>query len=344
MHAASDNRSGVGVWASASWRALAVSWLDERLAAAAIERIGEVEQPHLRPWATVLMAPTTRGPVWLKAAGPGTAFEVRLYELLHRVVPERVLAPIATDISRGWIALPDGGPPVGERLSGTGLVDALMTALPQYGQLQRDLAPHAEDLVAMGVADMRAPIMPRRFDEALEAVGDYVERRGTAGNQATYRRVTAWRGTFAAWCEQLAATPVSASLDHNDLHPWNILGSGTGRAFQAKFYDWGDSVVSHPFASMRVPLGFIQSSVLGVGVDDPQILALRDAYLAVFSGLAPHAELVTALELACRVGKASRALTWHRALSALGDDSVEYANAPLESLASLLDDSYLGGA
>ena len=44
----------VAAWASASWRAAAVSWLDEQLGAAGIERVGEVEQPHLRPWATVL--------------------------------------------------------------------------------------------------------------------------------------------------------------------------------------------------------------------------------------------------------------------------------------------------
>ena len=55
-----------------------MAWLDERLAASGIRRTGEVEQPHLRPWATALRAPTDRGPVWRKAAGPETAFEVAL--------------------------------------------------------------------------------------------------------------------------------------------------------------------------------------------------------------------------------------------------------------------------
>jgi hypothetical protein len=134
-------------------------------------------------------------------------------------------------------------------------------------------------------------------------------------------------------------------LDHNDLHPWNILGSGTGGSLQATFYDWGDSVVAHPFASMLLPLGFVQSSILGTSLDDPRILRLRDAYREVFSDLAPHAVLVETLELACRVGKVARALTWHRALSALGeDDDSDYARAPLETLCSLSDDAYLGGA
>ena len=75
------------VWASPAWKTAAVAWLDEQLSAAGIDRTGEVDQPHLRPWATVLRAPTTAGLVWLKAAGPGTAFEAELYQLLSQVVP-----------------------------------------------------------------------------------------------------------------------------------------------------------------------------------------------------------------------------------------------------------------
>lgn len=334
--------TGIEVWSSASWREVAVSWLDEQLAAAGIERTGEVEQPHLRPWATALRAPTARGPVWLKAVGPGTASEVGLYEIRGRVAPNRVLTPIATDVARGWVLLPDGGPSLGDRLPEVDLVEAMATVLPRYGQLQRDLAPHVESLLALGVADMRAEIMPRRFDEALEAVGGYVERRGDEGDRTTYRRVVALRGTFAAWCDRLAAVPASPSLDHNDLHPWNILITGADGTDQARFYDWGDGVVAHPFASMLVPLSIAQHHL---GLHDPGFLRIRDAYLDVFGDLAPHAELVEALELACHVGKAARALTWARALRALGDDENDgFASAPLQSLSSLLDDSYLGGA
>jgi Phosphotransferase enzyme family len=344
--AAMNHATGTEVWGSAAWREQAVSWLDEQLAGVAIERTGEVEQPHLRPWATALRAPTTDGTVWLKAAGPGTAFEVGLYELLERVAPEHVLTPIAIDVGRGWIVLPDGGRPLGEALSGDELADALVTVLPQYGQLQRDLASHADHLLALGLADMRATVMPRRFAEALQVVGEYVERRGEPADREAYRRVAALGETVAAWSDELAAAPGPPSIDHNDLHPWNVFtdaGDGPGRA---RFYDWGDSVVAHPFASMLVALGFVQFHVLEAGPGDARLLRLRDAYLEVFSDLAPHGELVDALELACRVGKVARALTWNRAISALGPDEVEdrWASAPLESMASLLDDSYLGGA
>lgn len=138
----------------------------------------------------------TGGPVWLKATGGGTRFEVRLYELLERVVPERVLTPLATDTGRGWILLPDPGRSVGEALRDDALLDALLTILPQYDQLQRAHAPQADEMVAFGVPDMRPAIMPQRFDEALASIGDYVEGRDDQADRETYRQVAALREPF----------------------------------------------------------------------------------------------------------------------------------------------------
>jgi hypothetical protein len=334
---------GVAVWSSAAWREEAVAWIDERLALAGLERTGPVEQPHLRPWATALMAPTSAGPVWLKAAGPGTAFEAGLYELLVRAVPDHVLTPLATDRERGWVLLPDGGRPLGERKSGSELVEALVAALVRYGQLQRALQPHADELVSLGVADMRPTAMPERFEQALAAVSRAVETRGGEDARHAYGQVAAMAPTVAAWCEELAASPVAPSLDHNDLHPWNILDGG---ADGVRYYDWGDSVVGHPLAAMLVPLGFVQRG-LGAELGDPEFERARDAYLEVFSDLAPHDELVGTLATACRVAKIARTLTWERAIGAAraqGEPLEErWLSAPAETLASLLDESYLGG-
>lgn len=114
-----------------------------------------------------------------------------------------------------------------------------------------------------------------------------------------------------------------------------------------RYYDWGDSVVAHPFAAMLVPLGFVRRG-LDASVDDPRFLRARDAYLGVFTDIAPREELADTLELACQVAKVARALTWDRALKAARDQGEtvpdDWAAAPAETLASLVDESYLGGA
>ena len=337
---------GVEHWSSPRWHAEAQAWLDAQLARAGLERTGAIEQPHLRPWATVLSAPTTGGTVWMKAAGPATAFEIGLYELLGATAPEGVLVPLAIDAERAWMLLPDGGAPLGERFCGDELVEVFAGALARYGRLQRALAPHAERMLELGIADMRPAVLTRRLEEAVVAVGVRVESAG--GDEDDRRAVERAAGMgeqVAAWCEELAGAPGAISVDHNDLHPWNVLDGG-GDEVDARFFDWGDAVVAHPFASMLVPLTFMQSHALSCAPDDPRLLRLRDAYLAAFDDLAPHADLVTTLELACRVGKIARALIWDRVLRALGPDEADprWSRAPLESLAALARESYVGSA
>ncbi|WP_433617409.1 aminoglycoside phosphotransferase family protein [Dactylosporangium sp. CA-139114] len=256
-----------------------LAWLDDRLAAAGRRRTGDVTVPRVRPWGTVMRAETDRGPVWLKLPAPDTAFEVALYPLLHRLAPDHVLAPLAADPARGWLLLPDGGETLRDRPP-----EEFEQVLPRYAELQRALAPAADELIALGVTDMRPSVLPRRLDEALALVDGVAE-------------VRARRAWFAEIAAGLAGSRVPASLDHADLHPGNVF------AADGRCYDWGDSVVGHPFGSMLVALR---------GAGD----RAREAYLEVFTDLAPRAELRQDLRRARIAGNVIRALTWHRALSA----------------------------
>src|SRR5205085_1459725 len=83
---------------------------------------------------------------------------------------------------------------------------------------------------ALGDADMRPAVMPQRFHEALAASGSPAD-------------VAALEPQVEEWCARLADSPLPASLDHNDLHPWNVLDG-------PRYYDWGDAVIAHPFAAM----------------------------------------------------------------------------------------------
>ena len=107
----------------------AAAWIDEQLARAGSSRTGPLESVRVRPWGEVAKAETDRGTVWLKAPGRTTAFEVGLYELLARRVPDRDPRPDRRSIAeRGWVLLPEGGPPIGETADGEELIDGLRVA------------------------------------------------------------------------------------------------------------------------------------------------------------------------------------------------------------------------
>jgi hypothetical protein len=313
-------------WSTPGWRAEVETWVDGH-----VDRTGALEQVRIRPWGVVLTAPTTDGPVFFKATAPTTAFEAGLYELLVRTVPDRVLHPVALDVDAGWLLLPDGGTVLGEQHEDEALVARLTEVVPQYAQMQVDLAAHLDELLALGVADMRPAAMAGRFDEALD-----VARAAAAPEQAEpLARVAALRAPFGDWCDRLAAAPGAATLDHNDLHGENVfIADG-----QARFFDWGDGVVSHPFASALV-LRSVVRWLLGVHTETPPERRLLDAYLEPFGALAPHDELVELVDVACEVGKVARALVWARAVTLLpagADDPDDFRSAPVGWLLELLD-------
>src|SRR4051794_21439991 len=231
----------------------ATAWVDDRLAEAGLTRTAPVELFRERPWATVCRALTTGGMVWLKLPARQTAFEVGLYALLERVAPEHILVPLGTDVVRGRLLLPDGGPRLADVRSDR--IAAMEAVLPHYAELQRAVAPHVGDLLAAGVWDMRAPIMAERFDAAVAAI--------PGGELALPARER-----FAGWCEELAGAPGEPTIDHNDLHDHNVLVAPDG---VVRFYDWGDSVVGHPFASLLVALGVLVHAAR-CAIDDPRIL------------------------------------------------------------------------
>ena len=72
------------VWEDPAFLAEAVSWVDEKLAGLGLARTGDVEQPHVRSWSTVLRVPTAAGPVWFKANAPAFAHEVLVVDRVSR--------------------------------------------------------------------------------------------------------------------------------------------------------------------------------------------------------------------------------------------------------------------
>jgi hypothetical protein len=319
----------------------ATAWIDEALASHGLQRHSPLEVFRARPWASVYRLQTSAGPVWFKAAAPATAFEARLYPLLHRLASDIVLEPLASDGDRGWILLPDGADTLDTGVDGDELAARLVHIVPRYAQLQRSLALHVPELLACGVPDMRPAMLPDRFDEVIDYSRAFVRQAGDEENRALLQRVELLRGEAVEWAAAAAQGVGGASLDHSDLHARNILlPVGRGVA-SAVVYDWGDSIVAHPFTSLLVLLRDLMNT-LQVPREDRRIQRVIDAYLEPFTDLAPREELVDTAMAVCQVGKVTRAHAWLRAVSAFpGEVGTDDAGAPLGWLGELLSPNLL---
>lgn len=271
-------------------------------------------QPHIQPWSTVLTIPTDEGPVWFKACGPGTAHEVRLYPCLARWAAPHVLSPLAVDVERAWLLLPDGGVRLRDRVAGEPGIEDWERILPVYGQLQRRLEPRVPELLRVGVPDQRPATMPRHRaallgDPGVELAKDDRARLAAAGPE------------YAARCAELATDGIAPTLQHDDLHDGNVLVDGT----VDRIFDWGDAAVAHPFGTMLVTMRSIASRG-GPGTDRAVLARLRDAYLEPWTDRHARSALNRSVDNAVRVATVGRALAWQRALSGiprreLGEDS-----------------------
>jgi hypothetical protein len=311
-----DSNESTTTWLDGAWRATVIEWVEAQLEQHGIRITGTIEQPHVRPWSTALSVPTGNGLVWFKAGGPGNRYEAALLGALASWRTPNVLEPLAVDTDRGWLLLPDGGTRLRETLDGGPGVDAWLRVLPEWAELQLELAPRADDLVGLGVPDLRPPKLAGWLAGLLaDPTVDL-----SPGNRD---RLVDLLPTVETWCDSLAAVGVASSLQHDDLHDGNVFVGPEGD----RFFDWGDASVSHPFGTLLVTFRSIASR--GLGASDVQVrelARLRDAYLEPWTAAHTRAELDSAVPVAMRLAIIGRALSWHRALTGISPhDQGEWA-------------------
>ena len=309
--------TGAQRWTRPEWLAETRAWIRERLAGLGIEEAGELEQPHVRWWSTVLRVPTSDGDFYFKALSPLHLFEAALTEALARWTPDRVTELVAVDEGRGWMLMRDGGTRFREVLRGTADLRHWERVLPLYAQLQIDVAPHREELLALGVPDQRLYRLPGDFERLLDE-RDLLLTGEEALTADEHERLRALVPDVAAMCERLAAAGLPETLQHDDFHDGNVfVQDGSYRVF-----DWGDSCVSHPFHTLVVTLRSIAHR-LDLEPGAPELVRLRDAYLEPWAPFADADSLGVAFEIAYRTGTIARAVAWHRFVSAREDASSE---------------------
>jgi hypothetical protein len=307
------------------WRARVLAWAESALAPRGRRIVGDIEQPHVRPWSTAFRVPTSEGIVWLKATGPGNAHEGPLLEVLRRHAAPHVLLPLAVHPNRPWFLIEDGGPTLRATRPddhGDHDLDAWARILREYAELQRALEGDAgvADMLGAGAPDGRPLVMPTELARLLDddAAWSRLTPEDVDAGARARARLRASLPAVALAAEELAALGIAPSIQHDDLHGGNFLvGPGGDRIF-----DWGDGVVAHPFSTLTVTFNSIAHKT-GRDLGDPAFAPLRDAYLEAWAEVAPRDALLRAVALARDFGCIGRALAWERALTSLDADEMD---------------------
>lgn len=308
-------------WHSPEFRAELTSWVTDAVGPpTSLTTVRDV------PWSTVWRVETRDGSYYAKQNTPGQGFEAALMVLLAEVAPDHVVPVTAVDPDRGLLLSPDQGEVLGDR-SGDLDEDAAVALASRVvvggAELQREVAPYADrlshaGLVRLGPQDV-AGYLAQRLDDFAKLPAD--DPRALTAEAA--RRIEDFLLQFARDCEQLAALGLPLTLQHNDLHQWNVFDVDG----ELRFFDFGDALLSDPLAALWVPLGGLANR-FDCPIGDPRVQRVADAALEIWSDRAPLAELRGVLPTGLRLGRLCRAESWVRCNASMNDaELAEYGDA-----------------
>ena len=280
-------------WRDPSWLATAHEWIAARLGELGLVPTGEIEQPHVYPWSTVLRIPTEAGDVWFKANSASLRHEAGLVTMLAARRPDCVPPLLASDLETGWMLMSDAGEQLRTVIPREGSLDRWLDVLRLYAEVELELSDRVDDLLRIGVPDLRLAVLPARYDQLMDQIDADQRFRDAAPRVADL-------------CTRLAAYGIPETIQHDDLHDGQVFVKD-GRYL---LLDWGDACISHPFFTLSVTL----EGVIAWGLDDVESSVDTAPFRAAY--LAPYAErfggdLVAAGELAVRLGWACRAVNGH---------------------------------
>jgi hypothetical protein len=320
-------------WSDKSWLATANEWIDSELARVGLTPAGPREQPHVRPWSTVLRVPTNEGDLYFKAVWPPQVHEAPLTAALSSWLPRFTPEVVAVRPAAGWLLLRDAGLRLREILKQEQDVSRWREVLVRYAEAQVQLAGRAEAILDLGVPDRRPAVVAEHLIEVLE--DSRALRLGLPDGLSVdeHRRLRELLPGIQSGFALLTDSAIPATLEHNDFHDGNVCLLNS----DYRVFDWGDACVTHPFVSLRVGLRSI-AHTLDLAADGPAITGLRDAYLERWTAFAPRTQLLADVEPALILAAACRAFSWRLVVRELDPPLLDqWADTVAYSVRSLLE-------
>jgi hypothetical protein len=310
-------------WNKPGWLEDASRWILSQLDRVNLHLAGKIEQPHIRPWSTVLTVPTDGGLLYFKATAPYLSYEPALTDFLFSTRPDVTPDLLAIDQMRGWMLMRDSGTPLRTFIKAEKSVDRWREIMPLYVGLQKELTHRIDDMLSLGVPDRRLDSLPEMFSRLVGDKASLLVDQPESITSDEYRRLQASVGEFEKMCLALNSFGIPATLHHDDFHDGNLFIQNE----RVIFTDWGECAITHPFFTLVVMLRGAENS-LDLSPGASELALMRDWYLSEWTDFAPMKELQSTVKLAERIGLVNRALTWHWVISHLPEEvKPDYAMA-----------------
>lgn len=307
-------------WRDPEWRRAAEGWIHETAARLGNPIVGPIEGIRFLPWSAVLRAPGASGDLFFKACGPSQAHEPALAAMLAAARPDCMIPVLATDLERGWMLMPDGGPTL------TPSIPTPEDGPPHWRRVlraiagvQKDLIPSTTALLAIGVPDRRPAALPQLLDELLSDPHQLLAGESGAIDPAGLTRLSALKPRIVDLCAELAGIGPPGMYVQDDLHEDHIFTRrDSNGSWHYTFFDFGDAIVAHPFFQLVSQPRFISQRF--AADDDPVKLSLYEDYIEHWVAFAPAERLHRARRVANALGGGARALTWTNACGNVLDE------------------------
>src|SRR5690242_13748794 len=127
-------------WQQPDWQGEAIGWIHSSIDKNNLQLSGDIEQPHIRSWSTVMAVATDNGVLYFKASESIFAHETVLTDNLARYRPEIFPELLAVDLKRHWMLMRDAGTPLRHLIRTEKSVARWKNVLPLYVGLQKEMA------------------------------------------------------------------------------------------------------------------------------------------------------------------------------------------------------------
>jgi hypothetical protein len=293
-------------WERRGWYAEAVAWILSECSRLGYTPSRPVEQLKAA-WSSssILRINTSAGDLYFKAVYPKRPSEPAVIEALAKRWPRNVPTVVATNHDRCWMLMRD----FGEHTLDREPIARWQAANRIFSGIQVACSADLDPWWRLQCPDLRIPVLVACMDQLLgDAAALRIDERGGLTTAAVTRLRDTLPRLHDLWGE-LAKISIPASIVQQDFRHGNlVIWEGA-----CVFYDWSDTVVSHPFFSCCRFLDFVEGNphLLGDLPLEKRVRRIADAYLQPWTRILGDADLRRAFELARQLNPIYLAIRWY---------------------------------